>query len=333
MKRVSIVIPNYNNAMFIKKCLESVACQKYANKEIIVVDDGSTDNSLEIIKDFIKNNDKIDIKLFRQNNLNAAIARNLGMEKADGDYVLFLDSDDILNNNSLKRLVDVCEKSDADLVIGGYEEIDEMDVVYGDKSFTNKDVTLAVRNNFMKLMDIKPAPSNKLYNLDIIRKNNLTWGNVRIGQDLNFYLKYLSLCKKVSLINLMIYKYRATPNSMTRSFDFRIFDIVNVFDDVKKYYIKNGKVSLYNRYLPLCALRHYESEMSKQFYYNSRETRFLIVKYFSICEKRLVYPNKKMNGEYKKIRLKFKLKTIFRLILISGFYRRYKLNKKRRNVR
>ena len=329
MKKITVIIPNYNNGKFIDECLSSVVCQNYPEIQMIVVDDGSTDDSVKKIKNFIKQHKNADIRLIQQNNLNAAMARNEGMKIADGDYVLFLDSDDLLKDNALKAMVEMYEKEKTDLVIGGYEEIDERGKVYGAKCFTNEDIIFDVKKDFVKLMDIKPAPPNKLYRLDLIRQNGLVWGNVRIGQDLDFYLKYLALCKKVSVTKLNIYKYRATSNSMTRSFDFRIFDIVNVFEDVRKFYETNGRELTYERYVPLCALRHYESEMTKQMYYKDREVRRLIMNYFSICEKRLDYSKCEINDEYKRIHLKFKIKQALRLILISNMYCKYKARKRK----
>ena len=92
--RFSIIIPNYNKGQYINECLSSVINQSYKNLEIIVIDDGSTDNSLEEIK-------KFDVKFYTTNRLQAGGARNLGIKKAKGEYIIFLDSDDYLSNNNI----------------------------------------------------------------------------------------------------------------------------------------------------------------------------------------------------------------------------------------
>ncbi len=92
--RFSIIIPNYNKGQYINECLSSVFNQSYKNVEIIVIDDGSTDNSLEEIK-------KFDVKFYTTNRLQAGGARNLGIKKAKGEYIIFLDSDDYLSNNNI----------------------------------------------------------------------------------------------------------------------------------------------------------------------------------------------------------------------------------------
>lgn len=331
MKKVSIIIPNYNNSKYIEDCLNSATKQDYPEKEIIVVDDGSTDDSVEKVEKYIKNNKNDDVRLIQQSNLNAAIARNNGMKNAAGDYVLFLDSDDLLEEGVLKRMVEYYEKDKTDLVVGGYKEIDEKGHVYGNKRLTNDQAVLEADKDFIRLMSIKPAPSNKLYDFNLIRENNLTWDNVRIGQDLNFYLKYLSLCKKVSLIDLNIYKYRNTPNSMSRSFDFRIFDIVNVFEGVKKYYAQHKKERLFAHYIPMCALKHYSNQMDKQVYYHSFRERKLIVNYFSVCEKQLDYSKCVVNSDFKKLHTKFIIKRTLWPIFTSKLYYAYIIRKKRSN--
>lgn len=110
--KFSIVIPNYNEDKYIRECLESVFSQTYNNYEVIVVDDGSTDNSLEIVKDF-------NVKIYHSNGLHAGGARNLGIDNASGDYIVFLDSDDYFNNDKvLSELNDLI--NDEDIVFLDY---------------------------------------------------------------------------------------------------------------------------------------------------------------------------------------------------------------------
>ena len=109
MKKISIIIPVYNVEQYIKNCLESVINQTYDNWEIILIDDGSTDNSKAIYEN-------IAIKKFKQTNKGVSAARNLGIEKAQGDYIVFLDADDWIEKNFLERMLEVIENEDADIV-------------------------------------------------------------------------------------------------------------------------------------------------------------------------------------------------------------------------
>ncbi|MBQ3413619.1 glycosyltransferase family 2 protein [Candidatus Saccharibacteria bacterium] len=326
MKRVSIIIPNYNNGEYIEECLRSAIKQNYQNKEIIIIDDGSTDNSISVTKDFIKNNKKESVRLLTQNNLNAAIARNEGIRVATGDYVLFLDSDDVLEENALNALMTAVEENDAELAIGNFTTIDQDNNFVSSTHVTRDSEILIAADNFARLADIGPAPMNKLYNLRLIKKNNIVWGNVRIGQDLNFYLKYLPFCKKVSLVNKNIYRYRLTPGSISRSYDCRIFDIVSVFDDIERFYKKNDIYKTYGKYLPFQILKHYDIQMSKQIFFKKHKMRNAIVDFFICSAQRVDFSGcDKADENYMKMRKIFSIKCRFKLLYISRLYRQYKL--------
>lgn len=327
MKKVSIIIPNYNNGKFIEQCLESVVNQNYPSKEIIIIDDGSNDDSVEKIKSFIKKYGNEAIKLICQTNLNASIARNEGIKMASGDYVLFLDSDDLLEDSILDFMVKEYEDQKVDLIIGNYEKINENGDIIGERIFSDNNTIVGKEKNFNELINFDPVPSNKFYNLRIIKENNIWWGNVRIGQDLNFYLKYLLLCKKILLTNRHIYKYRINNSSVSRTYDLRIFDIVNVFSDVEKFYTKNNRTILYKKDIPALTLKHYGFQMDKQFFYSNYGIRKLIIEYFSIQEKLLDYSHCKQNDAFKKMRRKFRIKCALRLIIASNIYRWLKLRK------
>ena len=317
MKKVSIIIPNYNGEKYINKCLKSVIEQNYKNKEIIIIDDGSTDKSIQKIDDIINKNLKENIKLIKQNNLNASIARNEGLKNATGDYVIFLDSDDYLQKNIIEKEIEILEKTDADLLIGNYDIINEDDKFVKQSGEFNRDNEIEQNEILNSLASLSPVPSNKVYRMENIKKNNLYWGNVKIGQDLNFYLKYLSTCKKVYTTTINIYKYRVVNNSITRTYNFKIFDIASSFDDVKKFYKNNGIFEKYEKYLAVIELNHYNKQMSKQKKFKQLKAKKLIIDYFSIQEKNIDYSKSvNYNKYYKRMRIKFKIKTIFKYIYI-----------------
>ena len=328
MKKISIIIPNYNNARCIERCLSSVVKQEYPQKEIIVVDDGSDDDSIAKIQSFIKLNEDFDIQLICQSNLNAAVARNRGMSVATGYYAFFLDSDDVLEDGVLSNMVTACERSGAELVIGNYRTVDSgynIDMVKNEM-FLNKSEILDARSNYKKLVNMSPVPSNKLYNLKLIKDNDLEWGNVRIGQDLNFYLKYLLLCNKVVFVDEFIYQHRLNRGSMTKTYDFRIFDIVYSFKDVEKFYICDGEGLLFKKYMPTLELKHFSYQMSKSVYFKDRRDRSLVVRYFSIAEKKIDYSS--CVEKDKKARFRFRLKCFLRPLYVSKLYHLYR-NKRR----
>ena len=119
MKKVSIIVPIYNKEKYIKKCIDSILNQTYSNIEAIVINDGSTDNSDNIMKSY---NNKI-IKYYSRKNHGIGATRNFGLKKATGDYIVFLDSDDYLSdNNAIKYLTMQMEMDNLDIIICDYQE-------------------------------------------------------------------------------------------------------------------------------------------------------------------------------------------------------------------
>ncbi|HAQ0211562.1 TPA: glycosyltransferase family 2 protein, partial [Enterococcus faecium] len=115
--KVSIIIPAYNAEYTISRALESALKQTYSNKEIIVIDDGSKDRTLAICKEYQLNNHEIFI--FSQKNSGVSVARNLGIRKADGEFIQFLDADDAMEPNMTEKLIEVQRNNDSDYVICG----------------------------------------------------------------------------------------------------------------------------------------------------------------------------------------------------------------------
>ena len=313
---VSVIIPNYNAEKYIEKCIKSVENQTYQNIEIIFIDDGSTDSSFEVIEMMM--NDYNNIHVYRQVNLNASIARNRGIEIAKGRYIIFLDADDILYENAVYEMVKTAESVNADLVIGNYTEIDTEDRVTNKWKIEN---IPGYYDDPWSLVGLVPNPSNKLYVKEIIDNNNLVWGNVRIGQDLNFFLKYLACCKNIYLIDSYIYGWRKVPGSISNSFNFRIFDIIESFRDIKNYYYNNGKDELYEKYISVIEYRHYYLQMEKQKYFSDKRSRKIIVAYFELMLQNIDFSRGVNFSSYKSDIIKCKIKLMLKRIYISKLYK------------
>lgn len=314
---VSVIIPNYNAERYIKRCIESVVNQTYSRMEIIIIDDGSTDSSLNIINGIISNFDNVNV--YCQENMNSAIARNRGIEIANGEYMLFLDSDDILYENTISKMVHCAENEKSDLVIGNYKEIDQDDNILQECNVIAKYKKLI---NPMEFVGMVPNPTNKLYSKRIIDLNNIVWGNVRIGQDLNFFLKYLMCCKTISIVSEYIYGWRVLQGSISNSYNFRIFDIVESFKDTKRFYVKYGNRELYDEYVSAIEYRHYYLQMEKQKNFRSNRARRIVIDYFSFMLQQINLMKSKNLSKYSTDIKKCRLKLLLKMLYASNFYKR-----------
>lgn len=311
--KLSIIIPNYNCEKYLVDCLKSIYNQNYKDYEVVIIDDGSTDNSVGVIETYIKG--KKNFKLIKQPNMNASIARNKGIQESVGDYIYFLDSDDVVTGNGLNELVKTIENQGTDLCIGNYYEInDNYEKLYQSKLENEK------FNGTMNLSKISPVPSNKLFKKDIILKNNIYFANVNIGQDLNFYLKYLSCCKDVSIISSDIYMHRIVSSGMTQNVSFKIFDITKNFDEIKKYYIKTNKEELYNEYIKEVQFKHYFWQMNKLVKCKNRKMKKIILDYFCFNISKIELNTKELSKSSKRDYVIYSFNKIFRFFTCSRLY-------------
>ena len=201
--------------------------------------------------------------------------------------------------------------------IGNYHEIDTADRVISECRVVNLP---ADDCDPMTLVGTVPNPSNKLYVKAVVDANDLVWGNVRIGQDLNFFLKYLSCCRSVSTISAYIYGWRKVPGSISNSYNFRIFDITESFKATKRFYCLHGKEELYAKYVSAIAYRHYYLQMEKQKYYPDKRMKKAIVVYFSVMLKNVDLSASENAAVYRSDILKCKVKLLLKHFYISKLY-------------
>lgn len=187
---ISIIIPMFNSEKYIEKCIESISKNSYKNIEIIVVDDGSTDDSINIVKKY-KN-----IKLLYSDHAGPGNARNIGIENASGDYIFFLDSDDTINPNTLKVLKHNIENYD--IVIGNYN------IIYDNSNIELFETpTDSKFNSFFESVTIW----NRLYKKNFLNKNKIIFESIYQGED-RLFLAELYLCNpKINIISDCIYNW------------------------------------------------------------------------------------------------------------------------------
>lgn len=216
MAMFSIIIPMYNSEKFIDRAIQSLLNQTYKNFEIILVNDCSTDQTLLVCEKYIKNNIKL---LDLDKNLGVSNARNIGLQNAKGEYVLFLDSDDWLDRNTLYLLNENIKNSDM-LVYGVVYNRNDKQVVQPLPTIGKFSVTdLFSMDSTLFDVSILHWVTNKVFNLSIIRKNNLLFDQtLKMGEDLDFCMKYLEKIKFITVFDKYLYYYDRTNNkSLTNS--------------------------------------------------------------------------------------------------------------------
>ncbi|OUQ02420.1 hypothetical protein B5E92_14680 [Erysipelatoclostridium sp. An15] len=164
---LSIIIPAYNIEPYIGRCLESLIIQTYKNLEIIVVDDGSTDNTLSIIKEYCNKDNRINV--IHKKNEGVSVARLIGMKKASGEYIGFVDGDDIVEKDMFEFLINNAKKYGTDISHCGYV----MDFPDGHSDYYYNTGRIIIQNNSKGLEDllggkyIEPGLCNKIYKINI----------------------------------------------------------------------------------------------------------------------------------------------------------------------
>lgn len=233
MTKFSIVIPVYNTEKYLQKCLNSIFSQKFTDFEVICVDDGSTDNSLNVLALYK------DIKVIKQTNKGSGVARNIGLQQAKGEYVLFIDSDDWLVDGAFEKLISAVKNSDLDILIFGGKIYSKGKLRSGSYS-ANKIPGKYLSRVFSKYEfkdEIFKFPSTawtKLYKRDFLVKNNIRFQEVFVGQDQLFFIDSMLKAEQISVLAEDLYCYRKKrPGSVTANKKKKDFSPVYVFRAVE----------------------------------------------------------------------------------------------------
>ena len=216
-KKVSIVVPVYNVEKYIDRCLESLVNQTLKDIEIIVVNDGSTDNSKEVIEKYQKEYPEM-LKVYTIKNSGAAKARNIGLEKASGEYIGFVDSDDFVSKTMFEELYNKAINDNADVVKCAYYKVQE-DKYIEKEIETEFDYGKSIREDKSILINSTPYIWNKIFKKELIDKYKIKFPDIRIYEDLVFTYKLFMVANKISKVNNTLYFYISfQENSLTYKF-------------------------------------------------------------------------------------------------------------------
>ncbi len=237
----SVIVPVYNVEKYINQCIDSIINQTYKDIEIILVNDGSTDGSLEICNQYKATDPRISV--ISKKNEGIGEARNTGLKVATRKYVTFVDSDDMLDKDAIYRLYNCIIETGADTVLGGYARINENGTVIfksyqKPESYTGNKVK---ESFFPRLLGssptkrdaVRPSVWNVAYSLDIIKENNLCFPSERrlIAEDMVFDICYYQYVRRVEMIDFPGYLYRVNPSSITNTYKADRFDKICILYD------------------------------------------------------------------------------------------------------
>lgn len=240
--KLSIIVPVYGVEKYIDKCLNSLVKQSLKKIEIIVVNDGTKDNSQKIIDKYVKKYpDKI--KSYIKENGGQGSARNYGLKKATGEYIGYVDSDDFVEKDMYKKLYNKAKENNYDIVVCGNYNVSE--------DYQNKNIDAFINNYNTDLENIffgKMAVWNKIYKRDILIKNKLEFKEKVWYEDLAFTLKAIMNSNTFAFIDEPLYDYLIREGStMNNSNVQRNLEILDAFNDILSYIQHNKKEEYFSK--------------------------------------------------------------------------------------
>ncbi len=232
MTKISVIVPAHNVEKYIGVCLSSLVHQTFDDFEVIVINDGSTDHTDEIIADYEKEYPKI-IKHYSFPNRGISETRNYGLEVARGKYVAFIDSDDYVDVTFLEKMYEKIETTHSDMCVCDYYTVNDEDDI---KEFRIADFEEGnVKNNPQLLFKINSSPWNKLFKKDLFK--NLNFEKIKY-EDLLLIPKIVLKSKKIVKLNECLNYYHVHEKSETTIIDERVFDILKILEKLNDYFKK-----------------------------------------------------------------------------------------------
>lgn len=246
--KLSIIIPVYNVSEFIIECLESLYKQNLRKCEVIIIDDGSTDDSFEKVKDYVKN--KKNFFAYKQKNKGQGAARNLGVKLAKGEYIWFIDSDDFVSDCSINKIMDSFFKSDnADILSFNAITVNEKGKKLRKINLNGK----YTAENIIKCDDnsiLLPSISwNKVIKRKVLIANKISFPEKLFFEDVYFTALIILESKNIFFIDEALYFYRQRNDSTTHSISEKTLDIIKIMNMTIQEFKKREKYLKYNQAL------------------------------------------------------------------------------------
>ena len=256
--KVSVIVPVYNVYDYLDKCLNSLVNQTLRDIEIIVVNDGSPDNSQEIIDKYTKKYKNV--HSYIKENGGLSDARNFGIEKATGEYIAFLDSDDYVSYDMYKKMYEKAVSGNFDMVVC------DVNYVYEDSDIVKRvssNIELDTTNIKKAMLNIYPAAWNKIFKKKLF-KNDVRFKKGVWFEDVEFIYRMLPYVKSIGVVKEPFNQYLQREGYITKSIDPRIYNYIDNFNGIIEYYQKNKLYDKYYKELEYCYVRYLFATFIKQ---------------------------------------------------------------------
>lgn len=236
LPKVSVIVPVYNVENYLAKCLDSILAQKFTDFELIVVNDGSTDNSLEIALEYQGKDNRIFV--LDKNNGGLSDARNFGLDIAKGEYIAFIDSDDTIEPNMLSEMYEEAEENQSDIVFCALNKVNErgnINAFLSQGDFETKRIVL--EKDFSIFGEFSCFACNKLFKSSLFDENRFTKMHF---EDIELIPKLVLMSKKISILNKAFYNYLEREGSITKNHTIKGLNLLDAVRRVSEFY---GKTS------------------------------------------------------------------------------------------
>lgn len=241
---ISVIVPVYNGEKFIDQCINSITNQTLKDIEILIINDGSRDNTLDISKKIAKRDSRV--KVINQKNLGVSVARNNGIDKANGEYIGFVDADDYIDKTMYEKMYEKAKEFSSDIVVCNVND------VINEK----KKVSLNLQEGVIKVshregeflsneyFNLGTAVWHKIFKEELIKKNNIKFINYSevASEDTLFNYEAMLKANKIYCLNEALYNYKITENSLTKSKSAKenmVRRCINTVNVMKEFLIKN----------------------------------------------------------------------------------------------
>lgn len=242
---VSIIVPIYKVEKYLRQCIESIIEQTHQNIEILLIDDGSPDSSLQICEEYAKKDNRI--KVFSKPNGGLSDARNYGLERAKGKYIAFIDSDDYVHKDYIQELLKKCIETKSDIAMCGIKRVDDNGQELEEIEITNKHIQTG-REMILEINDYSTTNVvawNKLYKRHLF--NNIEYPKGKLHEDEFTTHKLLYNANQIAITKEKLYFYRYNANSiMNSSLNIKRLHILEALEDRLKYFKANNEDEIYN---------------------------------------------------------------------------------------